>query len=180
MNGNDPYIMTHSGQRLYYAYPERFEYSLKDIGHALSNLCRYAGQGGWFSVAQHCLYVAELLEPRDKLRGLLHDASEAFMVDVPGPLKHMDFMSGYRELEERVTLAINEQFGLSPDGEADLRVKSVDVAVRWPEANYIGLTREAMWDVPLNDLEMPQWLSSMSNEEACKAFEAKGLWLLEQ
>jgi hypothetical protein len=163
------YIATHSGQVFYFERPEDFRYLESEIGFALGKLCRWAGHGRWWSVAQHSLFVSELVEPRDKLRALLHDASEAYLVDVPGPLKHMDCMAGYRELEARVRAAIHKQFGVIPDVEAEKRVKWADATAGNSEAAWMGLYCENTSGTPT--CLPPLRLMNMNNGEAGKAFE---------
>ena len=46
--------------------------------------------------------------------GLMHDASEAYCVDVPRPLKHLEGMENYRAHEKRVMRAICGWFNMSP------------------------------------------------------------------
>jgi 5'-deoxynucleotidase YfbR-like HD superfamily hydrolase len=51
-------------------------------------LCRFAGQCRFFfCVAEHSIAVARLLPANLKLFGLLHDASEAYLADLPRPVK---------------------------------------------------------------------------------------------
>lgn len=105
---------------------------LSDIAHALSNQCRFSGHTRHFySVAEHSVRVMDSLRADgasiDVLRwGLLHDASEAYLVDLPRPLKlDPTFGAFYREAETRAQDAIAEAFGLGwPE---PLAVKVMDV-----------------------------------------------------
>lgn len=98
--------------------PRPDEINITDIAHSLSNQCRFAGHvSEFYSVAQHSVYVAEqIAKSRSKttaLWGLLHDASEAYLVDLPKPLKMAaGFGEGYRKAEEQVMIAVCSKFHL--------------------------------------------------------------------
>lgn len=91
---------------------------LVDIANALARQCRYLGHvSGFVSVGEHSLVVSRLLEERGESRliqatGLLHDASEAYLGDIAGPLKRLSPFDGYREVEEHVERVIAARFGL--------------------------------------------------------------------
>ena len=72
----------------------RAEVRIDDIAHALSLICRYGGHiPEFYSVADHSLNVLERLvamgitDRRILLMGLLHDAEEAYLGDMPSPIK---------------------------------------------------------------------------------------------
>lgn len=86
---------------------------LVDIAHALSNQCRYSGHcPRFYSVAEHSVYVADHVPPEHRRWGLLHDAAEAYLVDLPSPLKRAVGFGLYREAEQRAMLVIAEKFRL--------------------------------------------------------------------
>jgi len=61
--------------------------SIDHIAYALSNLNRYVGNAPFpYSVAYHSLKVSKLCK-KYPLEGLLHDAAEAFIGDVPRYIK---------------------------------------------------------------------------------------------
>ena len=113
-----------------------------DIAHALSNQCRFGGHcREFYSVAQHSVLVSYAAE-KQALWGLLHDAAEAYLVDVPRPLKR--HLTGYEEHEARILHTIGLALGLRGDCpqeviEADERVLSAELrdlfepAEEWPE-----------------------------------------------
>lgn len=92
---------------------------LEDIAHSLSMQCRFSGHTKeFYSVAEHCVRVSWLLEdweePTDvRLWGLLHDASEAYLTDIPAPLKRLPQFDAYRAAEESCMWAVCNRFGLS-------------------------------------------------------------------
>lgn len=111
------WMQTYSGRQFWPLDPRPDEIFVEDIAHALSMQCRYAGHClRFYSVAEHSVLLSEWVE-RDGMGidaarwALLHDASEAYLVDVPRPVK--PFLGGYREAEARVMAAVAERFGLS-------------------------------------------------------------------
>lgn len=99
--------------------PVTADICIDDIAHALSHQCRFSGHTrAHYSVAEHSVRVSELLEswgePQEvQFWGLLHDASEAYLVDLPQPLK-ADPRIGvpYKAAEDRLMVAVCERFGL--------------------------------------------------------------------
>lgn len=99
---------------------------IEDIAHALSHQCRFAGHTKrFYSVAEHCYEVMMCL-PSGPLRiyGLLHDASEAYLIDLPTPIK--DQLPEYKEAEHRAMLAVAEAFKLEPNFFQHPDVKAAD------------------------------------------------------
>ena len=106
------YISTYTG-RFWPMDPRASEVRLVDIAHSLAMQSRYAGHGKrFYSVAEHSVLIARHVKPEHKLAALLHDAPEAYLVDVPRPVKKM--LAGYKEAEQNVWLAVAAAFGLSP------------------------------------------------------------------
>jgi hypothetical protein len=97
-----------------------YDFCLEDIGHALSQLCRYAGHvPSFYSVAEHCVWVYESargagVDHMPTLRAaFLHDASEAYLVDVPAPVKKMPAMRPYVEAEDRLQVKLGNRYGFN-------------------------------------------------------------------
>jgi hypothetical protein len=105
------WMQTFTGRRFYPLSPRAADIDAADIAHALSLLCRYGGHvDRFYSVAEHCVLMSRAVPPEDALAALLHDATEAYIVDVPRPLKRQ--LPGYREIEQAVWHAIAVRFGL--------------------------------------------------------------------
>lgn len=96
------YIEVNSGARFYPFDLHRSEITIEDVAHSLAHNCRFNGHTSkFYSVAEHSVIVSHLCEPRNALAGLIHDASEAIISDVPKPIKlHLpDVMRLENELE---------------------------------------------------------------------------------
>lgn len=85
--------------------------NIVDIAHALNNIPRFAGHTKYrYSVAQHCLNMSTFFDnPHDKLAALLHDASEAYLLDMPKPIK--DRLPDYATAEENLMHVIAKKYG---------------------------------------------------------------------
>ena len=107
---------------------------IEDIAHSLSLMTRANGHcRHFFSVAQHsinCLLEAQSrgYNRRIQLACLLHDAAEAYIADIPRPVKHR--LAGFAEIEDRVISVVFQKFGLTEITDDDWSaVKSVDDAM---------------------------------------------------
>lgn len=62
--------------------------SIFSIGVSLGRIARFCGHTEhYYTVLAHSLTVAELLPPEFAIHGLLHDAQESLVSDVPTPMK---------------------------------------------------------------------------------------------
>lgn len=112
-DSNSAWIQTYSGRRFNPIKPNYKAIVIQDIAHALSMQCRFSGHcREFYSVAQHSVLVSHICG-EDALWGLLHDASEAYVVDVPRPIKRSGKFQAYIEIEEMVQKAVCERFGLA-------------------------------------------------------------------
>lgn len=130
----EPFIETWSGRHFHFMVPRPQEVCILDIAYALSRTVRWGGHcDPSISVAQHCVMVSDLLKlvmakPEVRLQGLLHDAAEAYIPDIPTPIK--PFLSDFKGIEARLDEAILGRFGIP--GKMDPAVKSMDTeSMRW-------------------------------------------------
>lgn len=110
-------LQTESGCWIDYVEPDPDQIVLADIALGLSRAPRFAGQTKhFFSVAQHSMLVQRLLPPTVPavmhVVALLHDGAEAYMGDLPSPLKRL--LPAYKAIEDRLLRCIYTRFGVDP------------------------------------------------------------------
>ena len=194
-NSGTGWIRTGVGRHFTYDPVDPKQISIRDIAHALSHICRFNGHTNrFYSVAQHSLLVVQKMpgSPREKLAALLHDAAEAYVCDIPSPMKPF-LGEPYRELHDRVQDAIFTKFGIvfQPGCLDPLRdrIKRYDRAACLFEAEaFFGLTpfnlRRDGWNTILRGLWIP-WephseavkMSAELPKEVAEAFTTKFLTL---
>lgn len=115
---------TASGAIIDVVRPDPATFDIEDIALGLSHQPRFLGHTRvFYSVAEHCIncVYAELAHDDDRggpdaqkdLHLLLHDASEAYLGDLPSPIKAMPAMIAYRDVESKLQHAIYRRFGVS-------------------------------------------------------------------
>lgn len=139
------WIQTYSGLQFWPLSPRAVDVRIIDIAHALSQKCRYSGHTKvFYSVAEHCVHVSRHVPPALALWGLLHDAGEAYLPDVPRPIKPQ--LTGFKELEAAVMAAVCERYGLSLEEPAE--VKLVDTRILGDEMEQVMGPPPVGWDLP--------------------------------
>lgn len=149
--GNKNWIQTFTGRRFDPIDPVEGAIVINDIAHSLSNQCRFTGHvKKFYSVAQHCVLVSYICDEKDALHGLLHDASEAYLVDIPRPLKRSGKFAAYLEMEDRLQRMIYKRFGLTTEEPAG--VKRADTKLLATEARDLMSPLHKDWIQPVDPL----------------------------
>lgn len=103
-------IRTYTGIYINVFEPTPEMICIEDIVHSLCHQCRFGGHlPSFYSVAQHSANCCALSDPEHKLAALLHDASEAYLLDIPRPIKKR--LTHYKEIEHGLMLVIAAKFG---------------------------------------------------------------------
>lgn len=161
-------IQTHSGIWIDPSDANVKEINIDDICHSLSNTGRFNGHCSvFYSVAQHSVIVSHILEKASfsktvLLAGLLHDAHEAYLGDMPSPLKKI--FTDFAQISDELQLIINKVFEIKISEEDAWEVKKADykafhAEVRDLVPNKAGWTWPENFDewqetiLPLNPLE---------------------------
>lgn len=131
-----PYIETASGKHFYIDQPE---FDIEDIIHGLAHTPRFSGHTRkFYSVLEHSMLVAALMEQLhwgNPFEGLMHDAAEAYLVDMPTPWKQV--LPDYVKLENRIQEDLREHFCLPRLASNQLK-----------RADAVALFMEAYWLLP--------------------------------
>ncbi len=139
------WIQTFTGRAFFPAQPRAEDVHIEDIAAALARQCRFGGHcQRFYSVAEHCVHISDAALPSGRLCGLMHDASEAYLLDIPRPIKPL--LAGYRELEDALMTVIAAKYGFAwpPTDE----IKQLDAAI---------ITDERQQNMASMDVDGPRW-----------------------
>lgn len=156
------WIQTFTRQKFSVLEPDLVLLDVRDIARGLSMQCRYVGQvGKFYSVAEHCIRVSrkaeEMLvihaghpEQSEEVQvtagwGLIHDAAEAYLGDVPAPVKRLPEMAAYRDAERRVMATICEWLSLPK--EEPRMIEFLDKDILGLEVSQLKSPPQAGWDL---------------------------------
>ncbi len=164
------WMQTFTGRRFWPLDPRADEIHVEDIAHALSMQCRYAGHClRFYSVAEHSVLLARAMDLYGDARwALLHDASEAYLVDVPRPVK--PYLDGYKLAESTVMAAVCQRFGLPPAMPA--KVHEADNRIIADERANLSVC-EAEWDFEAKPMgiALEFWAPAEAKAEFLSMFE---------
>lgn len=173
------HILTFTGKLVDPFDIKQEDIDIVDIAHALAFICRYNGHTKFFySVAQHSLMVEKLVSDWHpnvplvmRLRALLHDASEAYIHDISGPLKVEPEFTQYRIREKALELKIYDKFHLMNLDIIDhklikdadhvaLRIEQTQI-MRWSNDHTADLGQFRLEDYKIeNTQEIPELMAS--------------------
>ena len=115
MDDEETWIQTISGKKFPLDKPDVEQIDIEDIAHALSFLCRFNGQcKKFYSVAEHQCLLYDRVKDKDYLMAkwlLVHDAPEAFVNDIPTPLKNL--LPKYQEIESVIEIQLETLLALT-------------------------------------------------------------------
>jgi hypothetical protein len=151
-----PWVCTNSGRDFYLLDPQPEDIVIEDIAHSLAHQCRYNGHtDSFYSVAQHCVLLSQVVYPSEALLALMHDATEAYVGDVVAPLKGL--IPNFKDIEARIWRCIVQAFPcIDYDEEGWARVAEYDRRICRNEAEHLFLNADsAVWGIgdPIPDTE---------------------------
>lgn len=99
------YFRTVSGRKFWPLDPRIEDLCIEDIAHSLAHQCRFAGHTDThYSIGEHSVrgsYYLDTIE--DAFAFLFHDATEAYLIDMPRPMKRTGLFGWlYRKYESQL------------------------------------------------------------------------------
>jgi 5'-deoxynucleotidase YfbR-like HD superfamily hydrolase len=155
-------LETVSGRKIDVLNPDPKDISIEDIAWGLSRIPRFCGATIPFvpySVAQHSIQVMKecnsIRAPGPKMfnlafHGLMHDAAEAYIGDIPSPIKQIPgFKEKIKEVENKLLATIYKAFDTELPNEEDAAiVHNADMVQRAIEAYNFMYSRGKDWNLP--------------------------------
>lgn len=124
-------IRTHSGEYVNVFNPMPETIKIEDIAHALSRQPRFGGHlPVEYSVARHCIACCDEAPDGFRLCALLHDAAEAYLIDLPRPIKKE--IEVYKAIEDGLMKVIARKFGIEYPFPSEVHaVDNIMLQIEW-------------------------------------------------
>lgn len=142
-------IQTFTGVIFYPIDPRIEEIILEDVAHGLSNKCRFTGHTRkFYSTAEHSVRVSWNLRDRgrslmEQYVGLHHDDTDAYLPDVPTPLKILPEFKWFRDLEHHMQEMCFQKFGCMVEDYSV--IKESDIILLLTEKRDLMPTKNGDW-----------------------------------
>ncbi|MBF0401346.1 MAG: phosphohydrolase [Magnetococcales bacterium] len=192
MTNTDPirkgaWIQTFTGRQFWPQDARKNDINIRDIAHSLSMKCRFNGHcRAFYSVAEHSVHVSRIVAPEFALWGLLHDAAESYISDVPRPIKSNLFvldasapegqrLGFFRALEGKLIDVIAGHFRLPVrlEGNITAEVRAADEIMLATEKAFLMAKEPAPWDAlpdPLDRSIIKCWTPGVAEREFLARF----------
>lgn len=163
-------VITRSGRYFDFADPTPDMICLEDIAWGLANTCRFGGQTfTFYSVAQHSVLVSEIVPSPLAMTALLHDAAEAYIGDVVGPLKQL--LPDFKAIEARVEAVIAARFKFTLPFAPE--IKAADLRLLRTEQRDLTAGAGDVWSSTSDIEPLRNRINALSPRGAYRAFIAR-------
>jgi hypothetical protein len=160
------FITTATGRKFHFENPQPEDICLADIAYSLAHTPRWGAHANpQISVGQHSVMVADALLRNGapqivQLQGLFHDSAEAYLGDIPTPIKAR--LPEYRAMELIVTGAIFDVFRIPLPMDQQVHLQDFEMR-RW---EYRDLMPGDGVEPPLGNHPMLKVWSPVQAEES--------------
>jgi hypothetical protein len=174
----DRWIQTFDGVKFEPFMPRAEDVNIKDIAHSLAMICRFNGHcQRFYSVAEHCIHISNLVSNEARLFGLMHDAAEAYIGDIARPLK--PHMGDIKAIEADIMNAVLIRFNIMPSADIIAEVKEADTRMLKTEQLQIMSPTPDSWgldDIEPYKLKLKCWEWQEAEDKFLKAFLQQALF----
>ena len=128
-------IQTVSGKFFWPLEPRADEILVEDVAHGLASEFRYGNHAPiHYPVAWHCVALSRVVPRHLAKFALVHDAAEAYLKDIPRPLRRQEpFKTMYQEIHDRLLEECCIAFGVENQEEElhkyDIRMSHAEMLV---------------------------------------------------
>lgn len=161
------WIQTYKGNVFDIVNPTDDMIDIEDVAHSLSLQCRYNGHcKKFFSVAEHSWIMSKIVSKDAAVYALLHDAAEAYIGDVPRPIKLL--IPEIKKIENNILQVLLEKFQVILSQEIIDEVKTIDNRMLLTEKEFNmqeGLEWGSLKDVEVLKLKKLFYWSPMLAEK---------------
>jgi 5'-deoxynucleotidase YfbR-like HD superfamily hydrolase len=166
------WITTYTGKQFSYTNLSPDNVDIEDIAHALSHISRFCGHlNHHYSVAQHCVILSEMVKKGYELEALLHDATEAYLSDIPSPAKIL--LPDFNALEDKIWKeAISVKFNLANYISQEVHDKD-KILLLFEMFSFFDQDKRPDWVMETAesmDLDIPEDIIPLSAQDAKQLF----------
>ena len=169
------WIQTFTGLRFELDAPTMDMICIDDIAHSLSMQCRFAGHTPrHYSIAEHsihCMNMAIKEYPKDTslhLACLMHDAAEAYVLDVPKPMKPL--LKEYDKLEENIMNLIIQKYCLDFSNKRKIKEYDINALVTEKFEFFNNGTLALHWDTVIGGIVNVEMAKQMNVYEKLDSY----------
>jgi hypothetical protein len=153
-------IQTYTGLIFYPLDPRIEEIEVDDVAHALSNKARFTGHTRrFYSTGEHSVRVSRHLASTgaslmEQYVGLHHDDTDAYLPDVPTPLKVLPEFKWFRDLEKHMQSLCFQRFGCVVEDYSV--IKNSDIVLLLTEKRDLMPKKNSNWNHKYTQSPIPE------------------------
>lgn len=171
MNLETMYIQTYTGKKFYFLNPDIDAIDIRDIAKALGKTCRFGGMcDPFYSVAEHLYHISYMVPNHHIKEAFMHDASEAYVGDIPKPLKRI-LAPLIDPIEDHILEVVYAKYGISYPLPPSVKLADLQM-LYWERHEVMGPSEDEWEDLKGLDppISMKPDIQGWSHQEASAKF----------